>query len=138
MAKKILKDEQDYAAKKNSKFSNIKTLGCRLQYISRSIEGVGRFYIHTTSSALSVEDAASFNTVNMYKTSTTNLRITGLNTSGLGTIRMYSISGKQVLATSFAMQSVNNITIPSNLSKGVYVVQFVSDNSKQTKKIIIE
>lgn len=35
MAKKILKDEQDYAAKKNSKFSNIKTLGCRLQYISR-------------------------------------------------------------------------------------------------------
>ena len=51
---------------------------------------------------------------------------------------MYSISGKQVLATSFAMQSVNNITIPSNLSKGVYVVQFVSDNSKQTKKIIIE
>jgi hypothetical protein len=74
----------------------------------------------------------------MYKTSTTNLRITGLNTSGLSTIRMYSISGKQVLATSFAMQSVNNITIPSNLSKGVYVVQFVSDNSKQTKKIIIE
>jgi len=117
--------------------TNITTTAHQVTF-TNSIEGVGRFYIHTTSSALSVEDAASFNTVNMYKTSTTNLRITGLNTSGLSTIRMYSISGKQVLATSFAMQSVNNITIPSNLSKGVYVVQFVSDNSKQTKKIIIE
>lgn len=117
--------------------TNITTTDHQITF-TNSLEGVGRFYIHTASSVLSVEDAASFNTLSMYKTSNTNLRIAGLNDIGLGTISMYSISGKQVLATSFVMKPVNNITLPSNLSKGVYVVQFVSDNSKQTKKIIIE
>ena len=105
---------------------------------ANSLNGVGRFYIHTASSVLSVEDAASFNTVSMYKTSNTNLRIAGLHNSGLGTVRMYSVTGKQVLAKSFTMQSVNNIALPSNLSKGVYMIQFVADNHMQTKKILIE
>ncbi|WP_435415096.1 T9SS type A sorting domain-containing protein [Polaribacter aestuariivivens] len=117
--------------------TNITTTDHQVTF-ANSLDGVGRFYIHTASSVLSVEDATSFNTVSMYKTSNTNLRIAGLQNSGLGTINMYGITGKQVLATSFKMQSVNNIALPNNLSKGVYIVQFVSGNSKQTKKIIIE
>ena len=117
--------------------TNITTTDHQVTF-ANSLDGVGRFYIHTASSVLNVDDAASFNTVSMYKTSNTNLRIAGLRNSGLGTINMYSITGKQVLATSFTMQSVNNIALPSNLSKGFYIVQFVTDNSKHTKKILIE
>jgi hypothetical protein len=104
-----------------------------------ALNGIGRFYLHTTESALSVDDLAGLgSTLNMYKTSNTNLRVTGLQQEGVALVNMYTTTGKQVLSNSFTIQTVNDIALPNNLAKGIYLVNVVTSTTKQTKKIIIE
>jgi hypothetical protein len=104
-----------------------------------ALNGIGRFYLHTTESALSVDDLAGLgSTLNMYKTSNTNLRVTGVQQQGVALLKMYTTTGKQVLSNSFIIETVNDIALPNNLSKGIYIVNVVTNATKQTKKIIIE
>jgi hypothetical protein len=106
--------------------------------LDAALNGIGRFYVHTSSSVLSIEDEILASTLNIYKTSNTNLRITSLQQQGNATVKMYTVLGKEVASHSFNIKSVNNVAIPSNLSKGVYLVNLVTNGAKQTKKIIIE
>lgn len=107
--------------------------------LTQDISGIGRFYLYTTQGTLSVDDTTLVEkAINMYKTDNTNLRITGLQDTGKANVFMYSVTGKQVLTTSFEMQNINDIALPRNLSTGVYIVQLVANNKKQSKKIIIE
>lgn len=96
----------------------------------------GRFFLHTkSSSVLSTEDAL-LNSVSIYKTSNTNLKITGLN-QGQTSISLYNLLGKKVMATSFNASNVNNISLP-NLSTGVYIVKLEAEKGTVSKKIILE
>ena len=107
--------------------------------INTPLDGIGRFYIHTSQNSLSVEDVATVSgAFNMYKTNNTNLRVTGLQENGVALLKMYTTLGKQVLSSSFNVQTVNDIALPNNLAKGIYLVQLVSTGTKETKKIIIE
>jgi len=106
--------------------------------MNTALNGIGRFYIHTTSNVLSVEEPNMANTLSIYKTSNANVRITGLQQKGTATAKIYSITGKEVLSHTFSMQTVYDIALPTNLSTGVYVIQLNTNNSKQSKKIVIE
>jgi hypothetical protein len=102
-----------------------------------ALAGIGRFYLHTANSVLSTDDLA-FGAISMYKTSNTNLRITGVQQIGNATVNMYNVLGKQLFTTSFNMETVNDIALPKNLAIGVYIIQLASNRGTQTKKIIIE
>ena len=105
--------------------------------LTDAISGIGNFYLHTSRTALSIDDTNVLNTVNLYKTSNSNLRITGLQEEGKASVKMYSLTGQEVLEHSFTMQRVNDVALPS-LKTGMYLVQVVSEDGKYTKKLIIE
>ena len=94
--------------------------------------------MHTAASVLSTEDSGFATTLNIYKTSNTNVRITGLQPQGTAVVKLYSLVGKEVMMYAFKMETVNDIALPKNLATGLYLLQLVANGAKQTKKLIIE
>ena len=80
--------------------------------LENSLSGIGRFYLHTTSTSLSVNDLTTSNNLSIYNTNRENLRIAGVQ-NGTATIQLYNILGKEVLRTSFEGKGVNDITLPN-------------------------
>ncbi|WP_298882161.1 Ig-like domain-containing protein [uncultured Polaribacter sp.] len=104
--------------------------------LSNTENGIGRFYIHTRSSALSIDSNLLFENVSIYKTDNTTLRIAGLQSEN-ASIKLFNILGKQVFNKSFSSKGVSEITLPK-LVKGVYIIQLQSETGKLNKKIILE
>jgi hypothetical protein len=102
--------------------------------LSSDLNGIGRFFLHTSSQALST-DEVNFDNVSIY-TADNNLRIVGVQ-SGNAQIRVYNILGRQVMNASFQGNGVNEITLP-NVRAGVYIVQLETETGKLNKKVIIE
>jgi len=96
----------------------------------------GRFYLHTKTSSLLSLDTDLLNSVNIYQTSTRNLKITGLQKAET-TVSLFNLLGKQLMTTSFDGANVNNISLP-RLATGVYVVKLQTKTGKLNKKIILE
>ena len=103
--------------------------------LESTLEGIGRFYLHTKPSVLNTADVLLEN-ISIYKTNNSNLRVVGLQ-KGNATIKLYNILGKQMITTSFEANEIKNISLP-NLAKGVYIVQLSNETGKLNKKIIIE
>ena len=97
--------------------------------------GVGRFFIHTKTQPLSV-DQADLKNVSIYLSDDNYLRIVGVQQAD-AQVHIYSILGKQVVSTSFEGAGVNEILLP-NLSLGIYMVQLKTKNGNLNKKIIIQ
>ncbi len=103
--------------------------------LTSDLSGIGRFYIHTTSSALSIDDL-NLDHLSVYTSDNNNLRIVGIQ-NGTAKVNMYNILGKQVLATSFQGNGVNDVSLP-NLRAGIYIVQLETENGTLNTKLIIE
>jgi ribosomal protein S11 len=122
----------------NNTFTNLTDAPLALK-ITAALSGIGRFYLRTTSgSVLSTEDSLVGALINVYKTSNGTVKITGLTAGNAATFRMFTILGKEVLATKFMAQNVQEILLPASLSTGVYIVNVVSDLGTFHKKIVIE
>ncbi len=67
--------------------------------LTEALDGVGRFYLHTTQSALSIDNVA-LTGVSIFKANATTLRVTGLQ-QGKASISLFNVLGKQVMSTSF-------------------------------------
>jgi hypothetical protein len=104
--------------------------------LESNLDGVGRFYVHTTQAALSIDSNQALSGVQVYKMND-NLRITGL-TQGNANVLMYNVLGKEVLSTSFSAKGTNDISIPHNISNGVYFVKLETTDGILNKKIILE
>jgi hypothetical protein len=102
--------------------------------LDSDLNGIGRFFLHTSSQALSV-DEINLNNISMY-TANNNLRVVGVQ-NGTAQVRMYNILGKQVMTSSFEGTGADDITLP-NLRAGVYIVQLETETGKLNKKVIIE
>ncbi len=102
---------------------------------TEAVNGAGRFYIHTTkASVLSTEDQTiSTELVNIYSYNNT-LHIKGIQNPYK--VVVYNINGKQVFAEALS-SSQNTIQMPSTLSKGMYIVNVISEGIKKTSKIIL-
>lgn len=95
----------------------------------------GRFYLHTKSTALSV-DSALLNSISIYKSDASTLRIVGLS-QGKSRVKLFNVLGKQVMSSNFNTQGVKEISLPK-LATGVYIVQLETETGKLNKKIVLE
>jgi hypothetical protein len=103
---------------------------------TEALNGIGRFYLHTSRSSLTIKDIALEN-VSIYKTDARTLRITGLQNNSNTNVTLFNLIGKQVFNTSFKSNGVKDIAIPK-LATGVYVVKLKTDTGMFSKKIILE
>jgi hypothetical protein len=104
--------------------------------LSESLNGVGRFFIHTSAkSALSV-GTALLETVSVYQLDNATLRVAGLS-QGKASVKLFNVLGKQMMQTSFEANTSRDIALP-NLAKGIYIVQLETENGSLNKKIILE
>ena len=103
------------------------------------IQGVGRYFIHTSTETMSFEEVSS-SLLNVYKDVNTNfIIIEGLATQSTSTtVNLYNILGGKVLET--VLNNSNNIHRLSidSLSKGIYIIELQSDNDRLTKKLLIQ
>ncbi len=105
--------------------------------LDESIDGVGRFYLHTSAkSALNIDDNISLDNLSIFKANSSTLRIIGLK-QGKTSISLYNILGKQMMQTSFDANGVKDISLPK-LATGVYFAEVQTETGKVSKKIILE
>ncbi|MCL7754585.1 T9SS type A sorting domain-containing protein [Polaribacter sp. Z022] len=104
--------------------------------LTEAINGVGRFYLHTRSSALSVDDSVKLNGVSIFKLSASTLRVAGLP-NGKASVSLFNVLGKQVLTNKFEANGAKDILLPK-LAAGVYFVNVETVSGKISKKIILE
>ena len=106
--------------------------------ISTDYNGIGRFYLHTSSTTLDLnEPPININNISVYTSSRENLRIVGLQ-NGQATLRIFNILGKKILDTRFKGNGVNDIKLPQSITSGVYIVQLITSTGKLNKKISVE
>ena len=104
--------------------------------LANDLNGIGRFYLHTTTGSLSADDLSMNNNISIYNSSRDNLRIVGVQ-NGTAKVQLYNILGKEVFSNIFEGAGVNDIQLPS-LSEGLYIVNLSTANGKTNKKIIIQ
>ena len=103
------------------------------------LQGVGRFFIHTSSTTMSNDDVST-NLLNVFKLSNNNfITVEGLATESNQTnLKLYNLLGKEVLSTTL-LNNTNTQTISTEgLSAGIYVIKLESGNNLLTKKLIIK
>ena len=100
-----------------------------------NLNGIGRFYLHTTSGVLSAPDFDINTNVSIYTSSNDNLRIVGVQ-KGTVTVQLYNILGREVFKTSFEGNGVNDINL-NNIPVGIYIVKLATENGTLNRKIII-
>jgi hypothetical protein len=101
-----------------------------------NLSGIGRFYLHTTSSVLSADDFDINKNISIYTSGNNNLRIVGVQ-NGNATVQLYNILGKEMLKTSFEGNGVNNINL-NTIPMGIYIVKLATENGVLNRKIIIQ
>ncbi|MFT5077356.1 MAG: hypothetical protein ACI85B_002425 [Flavobacteriaceae bacterium] len=104
-----------------------------------NLSGAGRFFVHLTSTSLSIEDDIETHLLNVYKADINNfITIEGTaNQSNQINLRLYNILGKEVVSKTLA-NNINTQTISTQgLATGIYVIKLKSGNTVLTKKLII-
>ncbi|MDG2152221.1 MAG: T9SS type A sorting domain-containing protein, partial [Polaribacter sp.] len=102
--------------------------------LTENLDGIGRFYLHTTSNDLSTNDVKKDH-ISIYKTNNFTLRIVGLS-KGIANIKLYNILGKEMMRAAFISQAVKEIYLPK-LTAGIYIVQLKTAVGNINKKIIL-
>ena len=103
---------------------------------AKALNGIGRFYLHTSQSVLSIDDDKFLSSISIFKTSNFNLRIVGLSQEK-ASISLINTLGKKVLSKSFISNNSHDISLPK-LAAGIYFVNLQTEKGKLTKKIILE
>lgn len=104
--------------------------------LENDLSGIGRFFLHTTSSTLSANDLAISNNLSIYSSNRETLRVVGVQ-NGTANLQIFSLLGKEILRSSFEGRGVNDIALPK-LAPGVYIVKVKMQTGQLNKKIIIE
>jgi hypothetical protein len=105
--------------------------------LESDLNGIGRFYLHTTSESLSTsDDVLNNNNISIYISSKENLRIVGVQ-NVTANVKIYNILSKEVFNNSFKGTGVNDVPLP-NLAEGIYVVRLSTDKEIINKKVIIQ
>ena len=105
--------------------------------LENDLSGIGRFYLHTTSSTMSTNDLATNNNLSIYSYNKETLRVVGVQ-KGVAKISIYNLLGQEVLSSSFQGNGVNDISLLPSIINGIYIVKITSENKITNKKIIIQ
>jgi hypothetical protein len=120
--------------KDNNSFTLLDNASNFFTTLSSDLNGIGRFYLHTTSSVLSIGDV-HLDHISVYTSNRNNLRIVGVQ-QGTAKVSLYNILGKKVLSSSFQGNGMNDVTLP-NFKTGVYIIQLETENGILNKKVMI-
>lgn len=104
--------------------------------LTDAVDGISRFYLHTRSSALSTDDDVFLNSISIFKSDKSTLKIAGLKNVKTS-VSIFNILGKQIMNTVFDTNGVKEISLPKLIS-GVYLVQLTTEAGTLNKKIILE
>ena len=103
--------------------------------LTEGANGIGRFYMHTTSSVLNTTEI-NLKNISIYKTNPSTLRIVGLS-QGKSTFKLFDVLGSQVVHTTFESNGVDDMTLPK-LPAGIYIVQLENEAGRLNKKIVLD
>lgn len=105
--------------------------------VDKSLSGVGRFYLHTTTkSVLSTEDLG-LTSISIFVNQERELVINGLSLGSKVQSNLYSLLGKQVHHNNFISKGIQHIQLPKNIAKGIYIAKVIVDGKSISKKIIM-
>jgi hypothetical protein len=121
--------------KSDNSFTELNSSSDFTTTLNADLNGIGRFYLHTKSQVLSVDEINADN-ISIYTSDANNLRIVGIQ-NGTAQVSIYNILGKEVVRTSFEGNGLNDVALPS-LRTGVYIVQLATETGTLNKKVIIE
>ena len=102
--------------------------------LDQALNDVGRFYVHTSASALSTPEFHLEN-ISVFTTDSNNLRINGI-AQGNASVKLYNMLGKEIMNTTFIGNHKNDVELP-NLKTGIYIARVSSSKISISKKIII-
>jgi hypothetical protein len=104
------------------------------------LSGAGRFFVHFTTTTLSIDDKIETNYLNVFKADVNNfITVEGLANQSNGTkLRLYTILGKEVIFTTLNNTNNKQTISTQGLSPGIYIVKLESGNILLTKKLFIK
>lgn len=106
--------------------------------LSSDINGIGRFYLHTTYSTLSDGQDVALSGVTIFTSSPNNLRVQGIQSGEDTRIAIHNILGQKVLSSSFTGNTVNDIALP-DLRAGIYIVSLkTASGNSMNQKIVLK
>ncbi len=101
-----------------------------------AVNGIGQYYIHTTSARLSTNDLTQdIANVSIYKSAKNEITVAGLQAKA--NVKVFSLLGEELVNTNINSNGLSKVALP-NLATGVYVVKLNSVLGNITKKIILE
>ncbi|WP_435416661.1 T9SS type A sorting domain-containing protein [Polaribacter aestuariivivens] len=103
--------------------------------LNADYSGTGRFYMRTSSTALSTE-TNTLKGVNVFNTSDKKIKIIGLNNEK-GSIVVFNMIGANVLSKEMIFSNNSEIDL-GQTSRGIYIVKLKTNEGFLTKKIIID
>ncbi len=99
-------------------------------------EGIGQFYIHTSSKNLNKEKVIkSIEDISIYKSQKREITIAGLQ--GEAKIKVHSILGEELVNKELRSNGVSKIELPK-LSTGIYIITLNSELGFISEKIILK
>ncbi|MGB1041951.1 MAG: T9SS type A sorting domain-containing protein [Tenacibaculum sp.] len=104
--------------------------------LNEAADGIGQFYLRTSSRDLNIPLATSIEDVNIYKSSNNTITVSGLEATN-ASLKIYSLLGQTVSTQKFSSNGISTLNIPS-LTTGVYIVELNSALGKISKKIILK
>ena len=105
-----------------------------------TLSGLGRFFLHYTTSTLSTDTVSSTSLVSVYKgTGNTYISIEGLQQfSEPANLTLYNVLGIKVLSRKIQNPSQKEMFSTVGMRAGVYILKVQAKNIVFTKKIVIE
>ena len=119
--------------KVNNSFTLLDANSNFMTSLDSDLNGIGRFYLHTTSEVLSSDDFLN-NNISIYISTKENLRIVGIH-NGTAEVQLYNILGKEVFSAAFEGTGMNDIQLP-NIKEGIYIINLTTDKGTINKKVI--
>ena len=104
---------------------------------SSDLKGAGRFYLHYSAKALTVE-RTNFNDIQIYNTiSSKEIMIKGTLNSDARVV-LYDVNGRLVLSQKLKQTSSTHRIDASKLIVGMYLIKVFNDQKVKTKKLFIQ
>ncbi len=88
-------------------------------------DGIGRFYLHTSSKTLDVNDLITdVSDIKIFKSNTQEITISGVDSITITKVQVFSVLGSKVLNEEFNGKS-KIVVRTNNVQTGVYIVRIV-------------
>ena len=104
---------------------------------SSNLNGVGRFFLRFSESALSTEELA-FNSLHVFATVTPKAIFIKGNLTDTTLVKVFDMQGRLVLSSTLESGSSSNQIDVSTLATGIYAVSLSNKSLTKTQKVIIK